>query len=121
MFVLFTTVRNLIDVIDVVSPISRFQRSKLPGAAGYYVLRESTSVPDAFVISILLRDGDIEHVILTKTHDGAFTITPDYTRSRALSFPSLPDVVDYGYTTGFSIREHTVKLGRCIHGESLAK
>jgi hypothetical protein len=85
------------------------------------VVRESTSVPNAFVISILLRDGDIEHVILTQTHDGSFTITPDYTSGRALSFPVIADVVDHGYTTGFSIRAQIVKLGRCIHGESLAK
>eukprot|EP00038_Savillea_parva_P030492 m.78103 g.78103 ORF g.78103 m.78103 type:complete len:347 (+) comp9194_c0_seq1:157-1197(+) len=96
-------------------------RNKLPGAAGYYVLRESTSVPNAFVVSILMHDGDIEHIILTKTHDGAYTVTPEYTSGRALSFPAIADVVDHGYTAGFTIRQHTVRLGRCIHGEALAK
>jgi hypothetical protein len=53
------------------------QKGKLPGAAGYHVLRESTSVPNAFVISILLRHGDVEHVILTQTPEGTYTVVQE--------------------------------------------
>jgi hypothetical protein len=55
----------------------RAQKGKLPGAAGYHVLRESTSVPNAFVISILLRHGDVEHVILTQTPEGTYTVVQE--------------------------------------------
>lgn len=92
---------------------------KLPGATGYHVLRESTSVPNAFVISILLSQADVEHIILTQLPDGNYTVVPEYTRGKILAC-SLIGVIDYGYIQGFTIRGEVVKLGRCIHGESLA-
>mmetsp|Transcript_9646 Transcript_9646/g.29200 ORF Transcript_9646/g.29200 Transcript_9646/m.29200 type:complete len:343 (+) Transcript_9646:218-1246(+) len=95
--------------------------AKLPGAAGYHVLRESSSVPNAFVVSILLADGNVEHLIVTKMADGAYTVTPEYTDGRALSFLRFADVVDHGYTSGFVVRSKMLKLGRCIYGEDLAK
>eukprot|EP00041_Stephanoeca_diplocostata_P017292 m.345105 g.345105 ORF g.345105 m.345105 type:complete len:360 (-) comp20654_c0_seq3:798-1877(-) len=88
---------------------------------GYFVLRESTSVPDAHVISILLDTRDIEHVIITGVATKLLAVDAQYMGERYadLEFPSLQNVIDHGKREGFIVRGQTVLLTTCVHGQDL--
>lgn len=112
------------------SMLRQLSRQMRPASAvGAFVLRESTSVPNAHVISVLIAGSQIEHLIVTKGADGRLHMDPQYlddtnalyVSASTTGFVSLHAVQQFGTNIGFSIRDSKVKLERCIHGAELIR
>jgi hypothetical protein len=90
------------------------QAAKGTGAIGAFVLRESTSVPNSFVLSVVLPDLRIEHLWLqcdgeTVHYNGAI-------------YPSLLSFVQQHQHQPFTLTScpaHPFTLGVCLKGEHI--
>ena len=79
---------------------------------GSFVVRESTSVMDAFVITVLGLDQKLTHLRANKTVRG-YVLNND-----SLAFPSLRDLI--AFYSREPIRDmHGLRLGECCLGEQL--
>jgi hypothetical protein len=89
-------------------------RSSGDDGAGAFVVRESTSVPNSFVLSVLLSRRRIEH-ILVKAEDDGYSLN-------STSFPSLKSMVEFYQRNRLPVGEdgtELIRLSRCVHGQSI--
>lgn len=102
----------------------RGHAARLPQSAGYFVVRESTSVPNAHVMSILLMRSEVEHLIVTRNVESQLLqLDPQYSDPTRPPppFTTLLSVQEFGASSGFIIRGTKIKLKNCIHGMELLR
>lgn len=86
------------------------------GGVGCFVLRNSSSIPNAFVLSVLLTGNRMDH-ILVQANEGGYTLSE-------MQFQTLKQLIEHYKTNPLKHRvgkrsTGDVMLGECVHGSAL--
>jgi len=91
------------------------EASNHDGGHGAFVLRESTSVPDSFVLSVLLPGSRIEHILI-KSEAGGYNLNGE-------KFRTLKMLVEHHEINPLQVGEdanpESVKLRKCVSGQNI--
>lgn len=93
-------------------------RKSAGGAMGCFVLRDSTSVPNNVVLSVLLSGNRMEHILIQANEKG-FTFSQF---SQEMQFRNLRQLIEHYELNPLRVGEQgqeTVTLGKCVHGADI--
>ena len=89
-------------------------RNSADGGVGSFVLRDSTSVPNSAVLSVMLSGNRMEH-ILVQANEKGFTLNE-------MQFRNLRQLIEHYELNPLRVGEQgqeTVTLGKCVHGADI--
>jgi len=89
-------------------------RKSAGGGVGCFVLRDSTSVPNSAVLSVMLSGNRMEH-ILVQANEKGFTLNE-------MQFRNLRQLIEHYELNPLRVGEQgqeTVTLGKCVHGADI--